>query len=42
MAEEIDFIVIIPAKGILCLEVKACSSLRHEGGLWYYTGTGLE
>lgn len=36
VAGEIDFVVIIPNKGILCLEVKACSTLRREGGLWYY------
>ncbi len=36
VAGEIDFVVIIPNKGILCLEVKACSSLRREGGLLYY------
>lgn len=33
---EIDFVVIIPSKGVLCLEVKACSSLRRSGGEWYY------
>ncbi|HLC16185.1 MAG TPA: NERD domain-containing protein, partial [Thermodesulfovibrionia bacterium] len=36
---EADFVVIIPAKGVLCLEVKACSSLRRENGQWFY---GLE
>jgi DNA polymerase III delta prime subunit len=41
VAGEIDFVVIIPNKGILCLEVKACSSLRREGGLWYY-GAGAK
>ncbi|OPY57501.1 MAG: ATP-dependent RecD-like DNA helicase [Pelotomaculum sp. PtaU1.Bin035] len=41
LAGEIDFVIIIPAKGILCLEVKACSSLRREGGLWYY-GSGAK
>lgn len=33
---EIDFVVIIPKKGILCLEVKACTQLRREYGEWYY------
>lgn len=33
---ELDFAVIIPGKGVLCLEVKACSRLRRNGGEWYY------
>ncbi len=35
---EADFVVIIPGKGILCLEVKACRTLRRDvdQGLWYY------
>lgn len=33
---EIDFVVIVPSKGVLCLEVKACSSLVCKDGLWYY------
>lgn len=33
---EADFVVIIPHKGVLCLEVKAASSIRREEGLWYY------
>lgn len=33
---ELDFVVIIPGKGILCLEVKATSRIRRENGLWYY------
>jgi len=34
---EADFVVVVPSKGILCLEVKACSSLkRSQDGLWYY------
>jgi Nuclease-related domain/UvrD-like helicase C-terminal domain/Type III restriction enzyme, res subunit len=32
---EADFLVIIPNKGILVVEVKSCSRLRREGGLWY-------
>lgn len=33
---EVDFVIIIPHKGVLCLEVKATSSVRREDGLWYY------
>ncbi len=35
---EADFVVVIPGKGILCLEVKACLTLRRDvdQGLWYY------
>ncbi len=33
---EIDFVVIIPSKGVLCIEVKACHSLRRFNGQWYY------
>lgn len=34
---EADFVVIVPGKGVLCLEVKACSTLRRSpDGLWYY------
>ena len=33
---EIDFIVIIPRKGALCLEVKACHHLERHEGQWYY------
>lgn len=36
---EIDFVVIIPAKGVFCLEIKSCSAahLRRDArGLWYY------
>lgn len=33
---EIDFLIIIPSKGVLCVEVKACSRLRRAEGLWYY------
>lgn len=33
---EADFVIIVPALGVLCLEVKACHSLRRENGLWYY------
>lgn len=33
---EADFIILVPGKGVLCLEVKACLTVRREGGLWYY------
>jgi hypothetical protein len=36
---ELDFVVIIPTKGVLCLEIKAARSVRRENGSWYY---GLE
>ena len=36
LAGEIDFVVIVPRKGVLCVEVKACSSLRRLDGLWFY------
>jgi hypothetical protein len=38
---EIDFVVLIPERGVLCIEVKGCSAanLRREGGLWFYGPT---
>ena len=36
IAGEIDFVVIVPGKGVLCVEVKGCSSLSRINGLWYY------
>lgn len=33
---EADFVVIIPGKGVLCLEVKGCRSLQRANGMWYY------
>lgn len=33
---EIDFLVIAPSKGVLCVEVKACKSVRRGQGRWYY------
>jgi hypothetical protein len=36
VAGEADFVIIVPALGVLSLEVKACHSLRREDGLWYY------
>lgn len=32
---EADFVVIIPHKGVLFVEVKACTRLRREGGQWF-------
>ena len=32
---EADFVVIIPHGGVLFMEVKACRTVRREGGLWY-------
>lgn len=36
VAGEADFVIIVPHKGVLCLEVKGTSSIRREEGLWYY------
>lgn len=36
VAGEADFVIIVPGKGVLCLEVKASLSIRREQGLWYY------
>ena len=33
---EVDFVVIIPGRGVLVLEVKACRTLRVEEGMWHY------
>ncbi len=33
---EIDFVVIVPFLGVLCIEVKACKHLRRDKGLWFY------
>jgi hypothetical protein len=33
---EADFIVIVPGRGVVVLEVKACRSLRVEDGVWHY------
>lgn len=37
-AGEIDFVVIIPCKGVVCLEVKGAAQRRD--GLWYYGSDG--
>lgn len=39
VAGEIDFVALIPGKGVLCLEVKGCSAAhlrRDDRGLWYF------
>lgn len=36
VAGEADFVIIVPHKGILCLEVKGASQVRRKNGLWYY------
>ena len=41
LAGEIDFLCLVPGKGILVVEVKGCHTLRRRGGDWYY-GHGAE
>ena len=36
IAGEVDFLILVPGKGVLALEVKACRSLRRSDGLWFY------
>ena len=33
---ELDFVVLMPGSGILCLEIKAATSISRRNGLWYY------
>lgn len=33
---EIDFCVIAPERGVLCLEVKAANEITREQGVWYF------
>jgi hypothetical protein len=33
---EVDFVIIVPRIGVLCLEVKATKRVQREEGLWYY------
>jgi hypothetical protein len=33
---EADFVIIVPTLGVLCLEVKACQSVRREDQGWFY------
>lgn len=35
---EADFVVLIPECGVMCLEIKASSSIGRKGGLWRYGG----
>jgi hypothetical protein len=36
LAGEIDFLCLVPGKGVLVVEVKGCHSLRRHDGDWYY------
>jgi hypothetical protein len=36
LAGEVDFLALVPGKGVLVLEVKACRSLKRADGLWFY------
>ena len=36
LAGEIDFLCIVPGKGVLVVEVKGCHELRRHEGDWYY------
>lgn len=36
IAGEVDFLILVPGKGVLALEVKACRSLSRADSLWYY------
>ena len=36
VAGEADFVIIVPGKGVLCLEVKAHLKIQRENGLWYF------
>jgi hypothetical protein len=33
---ELDFLALVPGKGALAIEVKACRSLTRSDGLWFY------
>ena len=33
---ELDFVVLVPGSGILCLEIKAAASISRREGLWFY------
>lgn len=37
---EVDFVILVPEVGVLCLEVKATSHVRRERGIWYYGSSG--
>ncbi len=36
LSGEVDFVVLVPHMGALCLEVKACTSLSRQHGQWFY------
>lgn len=36
VSTEIDFVVAVPGKGVLCLEVKTAKNIRRHEGKWYY------
>jgi DNA polymerase III delta prime subunit len=33
---ELDFVILIPGMGVLCLEIKAAASISRREGIWYY------
>lgn len=33
---ELDFLIMVPGLGVLCVEIKACSKLRRDKGAWFY------
>jgi hypothetical protein len=33
---EADFVVIVPSLGVLCIEVKACQSIKRDDSGWFY------
>ena len=37
---EADFIVLIPGKGVLCIEVKGAGNIRRSNGKWFYGQDG--
>lgn len=37
---ELDFLILVPGKGALALEVKACRTLARRDGLWFYGQQG--
>lgn len=37
---EVDFVVLIPDMGVLCLEIKASENISRKGGLWRYGNGG--
>ena len=36
LMSEIDFVIAVPALGVLCLEVKSHRSVRREAGMWHF------